>query len=390
MQPRSVAPVISHTTLKLKAYFMYQCSFSKNEDDVHILHADSDTPIPMDSDDQRFCDFLTWASEHADSGIRGRFGLQGRARFFSDAPRLTEYYKSSGDLLVAQEVPHPDGERRELLTGRSHEAGHGGMYHNLFKAFAMPQGSGLAADGGAVPKESKTWITGRLRDRLNEMLQDEDADIRRLSTWSIERCFVFIDVSDFSQFPARQQCLIINSLVRTVESLVNSKIPEIRQAASDIEASLCIGDGYIYVFRRSSLAAFFATALAYLIELLAAKKLLPVSYHFRMSVHAGPVYGFWDPGRNGWNYIGDGINGGQRVLGAIGKEVDDVLFISAEIKRSLTADFDGTKVYSMLLSSLQNRGRRLDKHGNPWRVYEVNHTHTMSSSFDECINLLSR
>jgi hypothetical protein len=138
------------------------------------------------------------------------------------------------------------------------------------------------------------------------------------------------------------------------------------------------------------LAAFFATALAYLIELLAAKKLLPVSYHFRMSVHAGPVYGFWDPGRNGWNYIGDGINGGQRVLGAIGKEVDDVLFISAEIKRSLTADFDGTKVYSMLLSSLQNRGRRLDKHGNPWRVYEVNHMHTMSSSFDECINLLSR
>ena len=146
-----------------------------------------------------------------------------------------------------------------------------------------------------------------------------------------------------------------------------------------MEAMICIGDGYIYVFDNPSFACVFASCLAYLIEVLVARKSVPVGYHFRMSVHADPVYSFWDPGRGGWNYIGDGINGGQRVLGAIGKDVDDVLFISSQIKQSLTANYDGTEIYSLLLNGLQNKGRRADKHGNSWRVYEVNHTSSMSA-----------
>ena len=120
------------------------------------------------------------------------------------------------------------------------------------------------------------------------------------------------------------------------------------------------------------------------------QKTLPVSYHFRMSVHSGPVYSFWDPGRNGWNYIGDGINGGARVLAAIGKDVDDVLFISAEIKQSMTTIADQAKMHGLLLNSLQNKGRRPDKHGHPWRVYEVNHTNAISAYFTDIINTLSR
>ena len=49
----------------------------------------------------------------------------------------------------------------------------------------------------------------------------------------------------------------------------------------------------------------------------------------------GPVYTFWDTGRGAWNYIGEGINGGNRVLGVIGKDQDDVVFVSAEVRQEL-------------------------------------------------------
>jgi hypothetical protein len=345
--------------------------------------------IPLDPDDQRFCDFLTWASRADAPDLKRQFGLQGRARFFADAVRFTEYYKTSGDTLAAKPCEAGHDGRWELLTGGAcHETGHSGKFHNVCKAVALVE-KGQDGVGGIFSKASKTWISSRLLDQLNALLAHEDAAVRRLSTWPIERSFVYIDVSDFSQYPPGQQCLIVNSLVRTVQVLSQSKVSEIRTSAENREASLCIGDGYIYVFRDSRAAAIFAASLAYLIELLVARKALPVSYHFRMSVHSGPVYSFWDPGRNDWNYIGDGINGGNRVLGAIGKDVDDVLFISAHIKQHLTAQTDGSRVHSSILNSLQNRGRRTDKHGNSWRVYEVNHTSAISSYFVDLVTTLS-
>ncbi len=114
-----------------------------------------------------------------------------------------------------------------------------------------------------------------------------------------------------------------------------------------------------------------------------------------MGVHVGPVFCFWDWGRGGqqqaatvvetsealerteggdWNYIGEGINGGQRVLAAVGKETDDVLFISGSVKQELTARDDGAMPCRLILTSLLNRGRKADKHNRFWCVYEVNHT----------------
>ena len=113
-----------------------------------------------------------------------------------------------------------------------------------------------------------------------------------------------------------------------------------------------------------------------------------------MGVHVGEVYCFWDLGRGqqrnsddektddektddeirgDWNYIGDGINGGNRVLSAIGKGTDDVLFISGAVRKKLM-DSPFTNDKKDLIDNLHNRGRRKDKHGKPWRVYEVNHT----------------
>jgi hypothetical protein len=218
--------------------------------------------------------------------------------------------------------------------------------------------------------------------------------IRRLSTWPIDRCFAYIDVSDFSQQRPGQQALIINSIIKLVRDWRYWNFGPAFLAWKDLEAMLCIGDGYIFVLKDAVHATYFAAHLAELLEVRVARRLEPVDFHFRMGVHIGPVYCFWDWGRGGrdhsprgedpgkqlerkelgdWNYIGDGINGGQRVLAAVGKETDDTVFISGEVKRALTARDDDAAPCRAILDSLINRGRREDKHKRPWRVYEVNH-----------------
>ena len=92
----------------------------------------------------------------------------------------------------------------------------------------------------------------------------------------------------------------------------------------------------------------------------------------------GLVRTFWDPGRRDWNYIGDGINGGQRVLSAIGKDADDVVFVSGQVRQRVLGGALGADAHTepgrSVITHLQNRGRRLDKHGYPWRVYQLNHS----------------
>jgi class 3 adenylate cyclase len=154
---------------------------------------------------------------------------------------------------------------------------------------------------------------------------------------------------------------VVLALVRIAEATMES----IGQA----EAALCIGDGYIYVWNEAIGATRFAANLASEIERSVAAGKAP-DFHFRMGVHVGPVRWFRDPGRDGWNYTGGGINGGNRVLSAIGKETDDVVFVSGEVRRAIAKDNEK----SPLLQALHNRGRRADKHGKPWRVYELNHS----------------
>jgi class 3 adenylate cyclase len=227
--------------------------------------------------------------------------------------------------------------------------------------------------------DSNFWVPEALDRQLNEELNDEMSDVRRLSNWPIRRAFVYVDISDFSKFQPGQQALMVIALA----GMVNHREfwqgePLAKRALEDLEAMLCLGDGYIFVFRSPACATYFAAHLASLIEMLVARDLIPVEIHFRMAVHVGPVYCFWDPGRNGWNYIGEGINGGQRVLSVIGRETDDVLFISSRVRQELLASSDGELASRLILSNAQNKGRRLDKQDNPWRVYEVTHTNLMS------------
>jgi hypothetical protein len=249
-------------------------------------------------------------------------------------------------------------------------------------------GFGGTERSGFVGVNSRVYITQPLLVDLNKLLSNDRENVRRISSWPIERCFVYIDVSDFSKMPAGHQALVINSIVSIVENTdywPPGGAP--RESNADREAMICIGDGYIFVFRDALKAAFFAAFLAHLIEFLEANGGLPVPFHFRMGAHIGRVYSFWDPGRKDWNYIGDGINGGQRVLSAVGKGTDDVLFVSGQLRKKIMAQ-ERPDGFPDILGDLHNRGIRLDKHKNPWRVYEVNHTNLMSRYDQDIMNAL--
>jgi hypothetical protein len=196
----------------------------------------------------------------------------------------------------------------------------------------------------------------------------------------VKRAFVYLDVFGFSKYAPGQEALIINTLVGLVNLAQLWNYIEANDARNNIEAQLCIGDGYIYVFPDPVKAALFASWFAELIQQLCvrprdARRLpLPLTFHFRIGVHFGDVYRFWDPGRKWWNYIGDGINGGNRVLSVIDKKYDDILFISDAVMNEFIAQAPTASIAKNVRNCSENRGRQEDKHGKPWRIYMLNHT----------------
>jgi class 3 adenylate cyclase len=298
---------------------------------------------------------------------------------FEGKDELVRYCK---DHVVKLVVRRDDAGRDALGHGRSaHGPQRTGRIFSLLIAIAPLPGSAASGEevDGVVGTESNLWVPEGLDQLLAGELDDEASDLRRLSNRPIRRAFLYVDISDFSGFRPGQQSLMVTALAGVVHRRdFWTGQPLVERALGDLEAMLCVGDGYIFVFRDSANATYFAAHMASLLEILVARTLVPVEIHFRMGVHVGPVYCFWDPGRNGWNYIGEGINGGQRVLSVIGRETDDVLFISSRVRQELLASSDEDGPARLILSNVQNKGRRRDKHGNPWRVYEVNHTNLMS------------
>jgi class 3 adenylate cyclase len=218
--------------------------------------------------------------------------------------------------------------------------------------------------GDGVMGRKKVHVSHEVLERVNKDLLDDTTELRRLSSWPIRRTFLYMDISDFSQSAPALQLLVLNKLLR----LSKSRLGNLEEG--DVEAQLCIGDGYIFVFTNAAKAVLFAAKLAHSIETANAQGNRSLRLHFRMGLHFGEVFCFLDPGRgrDEWNYVGSGINGGKRVLDAIGKDQDDVVFVSADLRDEIIANAERA-VSNAILTNLQNRGRRQDKHGNWWRVY---------------------
>jgi hypothetical protein len=364
-------------TLEQKPHTTYQVEKDEKGHLIRVLRQPGDVPIPLDCEDQRFCDFLAYASHHMypRPEIPPYGSLPPDTYYFSDMDRLVKHCKHFGLLIYTS---RDASNERQLIDTSNYPFYLGGGDRTLTAlpiAVAPTEGKMQISQNGVVRAASKTFMTLRLLQALQKELKhgDENSPLRRLSTWTIDRAFVYLDVSDFSKYEPGQEVLIINSIVNILED-PDYWIAQLAESArKSIEAMLCIGDGYIFVLKNPEQATFFAAYLARLTEILVARKQTPVEFHFRMGVHFGPVYSFWDPGRNDWNYIGDGINGGQRVLQAVGKDQDDVVFVSGRVYEWLTAEDRGQNPCHDIVKALRNRGRKADKHGNLWRVYEVDH-----------------
>lgn len=271
--------------------------------------------------------------------------------FFERLDELEEHLKRAG-VVVA--IPERATQGRSLLPGWDTD---GTGRYEIPIVGPRPGGG-----GGLASLRSNIFVTKDLLAILNEQAIDENSVLRKVSTRPITRAFVYLDISDFSKMDTDMQLLVVHALVH-----VASRVQEPMMLKA--EAQLCIGDGYIYVWADATEAARFACNLARAIEMAVSAVEIP-EFHFRVGAHIGPVRRFWDPGRGDWNYVGDGINGGNRVLSAIGKDTDDVVFVSGQFRSELQK----SQVAMHLLPHLHNRGRKNDKHGNPWRVYEFNHS----------------
>jgi class 3 adenylate cyclase len=367
--------------LEIKGRDMYTVEQNASSPGTAIRRLVGREERPVDPQDESFMAFADEVMKQAGHPLVKRNPwLPPFDILFETRDEVVQFCKEHGARPI---VRQEESGRAVLGHGRSAATprGKGWIFSLLTAISPLPGSHDVEERDGIVGEESSLWISGEIDRDLAGELDDEASDVRRLSTWPIRRAFVYTDISDFSRYEPGQQVLMAGGLARIARHHGFWDVdPLAQRALADLETMLCIGDGYIFIFKDSTHATYFAAHLAALIELLAAKTLLPVEIHFRIGVHVGPVYCFWDLGRKDWNYIGEGINGGQRVMSVIGRETDDVVFISSRVRQDLLASSDHEGPARLILSNAQNRGRRHDKQGNPWRVYEVNHANLISDS----------
>ena len=337
-----------------------------------LIYDQEGQQVVIDPNSQAFCDFLSCESRQMPHSATEFEGLE-PGEYFATPESVIDFCKRQGVTLQVESI----GPKHQLQVELLIKPVWSRKFYALYRCVALLSETGQMAPNGIAGERVSAYVSADLLTKLNGELQREDSPVRCLSSWTVDRAFVYVDISDFSKFAPGQQVLIINSLISVTENAGYWAGPgndEAALAREHREASLCIGDGYIFAFKSAIAATAFGAYLAVLIETLVAKRLLPVEFHFRIGVHIGPVFRFWDFGRNDWNYVGAGITGGQRVLSAVGKDTDDVVFVSSAVRQRIISENRETTFHRTMRAEMQNRGRRADKHGNPWRIYEVNHT----------------
>lgn len=300
-------------------------------------------------------------------------------KLFVDGSDVIRYCTENGISLYVHEAAFFGGVREITIRDQKN------VQIELTGLHAIQPNYDNPADAVALTysREPALFVTKALYHKMNTELRDPESECFKCSSLQVDKTFVYVDVSGFSQHPVGHQLAIINWLAGVSSSAHNrERMPDVYE---DLEASICIGDGYIFVFNVPHFAALFAAYVATCIEHLVAMKEL-IEFHFRMSVHTGPVYRFWDrakePSEGRWNYIGRGITDGQRTLESMGKKKDDVVYLSAETRAQIRAAADKTGRKQWIFDAtpwLDNRGSRADKHGKMRRLYEVNHTRWIDS-----------
>ena len=214
--------------------------------------------IPLGFEEQSFCDFLTWAWNRPASEV-GQFATSlnkeefAGIRFFSDYQAFVDHCKLHGGMVetVGKSIK---SQTLGLFPGSV-------KYHQLYQ----PEKHEILGLGDGLASKDKPFaiVTDWLHSKLTDDLIFENSEIRRLSTWPIERTFVYLDIAGFTHYPPGHQALIIKS----VTTLIHNK-EVFENLHESFEEMLCIGDGYIFAFDDPLTATMFSARLAYVIDAL--------------------------------------------------------------------------------------------------------------------------
>lgn len=258
--------------------------------------------------------------------------------------------------------------------------------HETDKHYYLPSGKcpddaefiGLKANSSIGKEKEKPldiYVSKPLFASLQkDMKEDDQSDVFRLSQAKLVRTFVYFDISAFSSMSAKNQYYAMTFVTKCLDHF------ETTYQGYKYETRLCIGDGYILVFKRPTDACVFASILGVVMDRGEPKRRIGLEINFRIGIHMGKVRCYWDKRlgtKGGWNYVGDAINGGQRIVAMVKDDkLDNAIYISSQVYRvcypsgtqSRETDL-GQKITSCCL----NRGTHEDKHHNAWRVYQLNH-----------------
>ncbi len=158
---------------------------------------------------------------------------------------LVTHLRETGEVLFAPEQLRAAADRSLLA-----ENGPAGDWLLSTCGPALSEGDDWGDPGGLRPRYGQLQVSEELYQTLCKDIQDERSAVRRHSSRPIERAFVFVDVSDFSKLASGVQLLVVLALIRLAK--VTLKVLGV-----SVEAQLCIGDGYIFVFKSAVTATFF-------------------------------------------------------------------------------------------------------------------------------------
>ena len=132
-----------------------------------------------------------------------------------DADSLIHYCKQLGSMLYAPNGSFPGGEYLTLARNK---------FHYLKRMQAQSDGN-----AGIGPSYHFPFLVSEsVLEELNGHMKEDRSDARRISSWPIERTFVYLDVSDFSKEPPGREALIVNSIVGVVNAASIFGHPDLR------------------------------------------------------------------------------------------------------------------------------------------------------------------
>jgi class 3 adenylate cyclase len=358
-----------------------------------ILHVASNKAITVSEKDQAFADFLTCYAADTNYATAHNLQVIPAGMYFCDKAILlchlakqrvqlstTRMATGASHLSVVSPKIAAPGHGHRTFEMCEVQAANGdkrpARFYELFQTHVDVLSHAGQSDTPLV-LDPRVFISCALYEELNGDLVDENSDIRRMSDLPIMRTFVYIDISGFSKVHATAQVKIINEMMKLYEAEYARLDGGFHSAptSSKIEAQLCIGDGYILVFKSAWLAATFAAVFAAKLDSFGTKGRMP-AIHFRIGIHTDTVYRFrdaYDDEHSRWNYSGLGIIGSQRVLSLIGPDMDDVILMSADTRSAMMNEMSCEPEFN-IIRHLVNRGSRRDKHGKVWRVYELSYS----------------